>query len=123
MLGAFLYAFLGSEPVKAVAYIHEALGWNEMISLNGLFGAGHMAAYGLLTLLLSRIFNATNSLPAIAAALFGIGVGVEVLQEEFLGRQFQLTDVVANAVGIGAAVVLLAISTRRRRRRPLRRRG
>lgn len=115
LLGIFLYVFLGSQPVTSIAALHAAFGLNELISLNALFGMGHTAIYGLFTLVLCRIFSSASSRPAIAATLLGTGVAVEVLQEEFFGRQFQLTDVLANTTGIAVSLILLSITARRRR--------
>ena len=116
LLGTFFYVFLGAAPVTGVASIHATFGLDGLISLDGFLALGHMAVYGVLTLSLCAIFKSASRRPAIAATLMGIGVAIEVLQEELFGRQFQLVDVVANMTGIAAALALLAIITWRGRR-------
>ncbi len=115
LLGTFFYVFLGAAPVTGVAHLHESFGLEALISLDAIFTLGHMAVYGVLTLSLCGIFRSAGKRPAIAATLMGIGVAIEILQEEFFGRQFQLGDVAANMTGIAAALVLLAIITWRGR--------
>ena len=119
LLGTFFYVFLGASPVQGVAHLHASFGLEGLLSLNAFFGLGHVAIYGVLTLGLCTIFRPSDKRPAIAATLMGAGVGIEVLQEEFFGRQFQLGDVFANMTGIAAALIILAITTRRGRRQRL----
>ena len=71
--------------------------------------------YGALTLALCAIFKSASTRPAIAVTLMGIGVAIEVLQEEFFERQFQLGNVAANMTGIAAALIFLSIVARRGR--------
>ncbi len=116
LLGTFFYVFLGAAPVTGVAHLYASFGLEGLISLEALFTLGHMAVYGVLTLSLCAIFRSASKRPAIAATLMGIGVAIEILQEEFFGRQFQLGDVAANMAGIAAALGLLAIITWRGQR-------
>jgi VanZ family protein len=109
--------FLGAAPVTGVAGLYEFFGLNGLISLDGFFALGHMAMYGVLTLGLCAVFRSAGTRPAIAATLMGMGVAIEVLQEEYFGRHFELADVAANMTGIAAALGLLAILARRGRRR------
>jgi len=117
LIGTFFYLFLGAAPVTGVAQLHTTFGLVELISLDSFFTLGHMAVYGALTLGLCAIFKAADRRPAIAATLTGIGVGIEVLQEEFFGRQFQLGDMAANVTGIAIAMAFLSIIAWRGRRR------
>ena len=112
LLGFFFYVFLGSAPVTSIANLHASFGVGGLITLDTFFALGHMAAYGVLTLGLCTIFKSASARPAIAATLTGVGVGIEILQEEFFGRQFHLLDVAANVAGIAAAMIFLAIVTR-----------
>ena len=116
LLGTFFYVFLGAAPVTGVASIHATFGLDGLISLDSFFSLGHMAVYGVLTLSLCAIFRSASKRPAIATTLMAIGVAIDILQETFFGRQFQLADVVANMTGIAAAVALLAIIAWRGRR-------
>lgn len=118
LLGSFLYLFLGMAPATGLANLHATFGIGGMISLDSFGALGHMAAYGVMTLSLCTIFKSVDTRPAIAATLTGVGVAIEVLQEEFFGRHFQLLDVAANMTGIAAALIILsAIAWRNGKRR------
>jgi VanZ family protein len=112
----FFYVFLGAAPVTGVGHLHASFGLDGFISLDAFFTLGHMAVYGVLTLGLCTIFRTADSRPAIAATLMGTGVAIEVLQEEFFGRQFQLGDVAANMTGIAVALIFLSFMAWRSRR-------
>lgn len=113
LLGAYFYVFLGAAPVASVTQLHTSIGLEGLVSLDAFFGLGHTVAYGALMLSLCAVFKSAGSRPAIAATLMGVGVGIEVLQEEFFGRQFQLGDVLANMAGIAVAWIFVSIVTRR----------
>ena len=115
-LSAFLYVFLGSAPVTSLANLYTAFGLDAVISVNGFFGLGHMGVYGALTLGLCLVVGSADHKPAIAATLFSVGIVIEILQEAFFGRQFQLADVAANTAGIAAALIVVAIIERRAKR-------
>ena len=116
-IGTFLYLFLAASPVTGITHLYDAFGLKGLISIDSFFGLGHMAAYAALTLGLCAIFESADRRPAIAATLTGIGVGIEVLQEEFFGRQFQLGDMAANMTGIAIAMAFLSTLAWRGRRR------
>ena len=116
LLAVFFYVFLGAAPVTGVGHLHASFGLDRLVSLDALFTLGHMAIYGVLTLSLCAIFRSASTRPAIAATLMGIGVGIEVMQEELFGRHFQLGDVFANTTGIAAALILLTMIKWRARR-------
>lgn len=118
LLGTYFYVFLGAAPVSGVAFLYSAFELEGLITPDGFNMLGHMAVHGLLTLGLCRVFEAADRRPAIAAALMGIGIAIEVLQDEFFGRQFQVADMVANASGIGIALVVLWSIARQRGGRP-----
>ena len=109
LLGSYFYVFLGAAPVTGAAHLHTASGLDGLVSLDGFFTLGHMAVYGVLTLALCGIFRSASTWPAIAATLTAVGIGIEIMQEEFFGRQFQLGDVAANMTGIAAALGLLTM--------------
>ena len=114
-VGAYFYVFLGSSPVAGVTRLYTLIGLDGMMSLDAFMALGHAAAYAFLTLLLCTIFRSASARPPIAATLTGIGVGMEVLQEEVFGRQFQLGDVLANVAGIVVVLVLLKLTRRTHR--------
>ena len=66
----------------------------------------HASAYALLAVWFTGLVP-RNRYAAIAAALVGFGVLMEFLQQAMqLGRQADALDVAANAVGIGAGIVI-----------------
>jgi VanZ family protein len=88
-----------------------------LITLDTFFALGHIAAYGVLTLALCTLFKSVSARPAVAATLMAVGVGIEILQEAYFGRQFHHMDVAANMAGIAIALIFLAVVTRRNVRR------
>lgn len=65
---------------------------------------GHMAAYALLSLWFSGIYPKSRYV-VIAAALFVLGLGIEWTQGAMhYGRQADVHDMAANALGIGAGI-------------------
>lgn len=109
LLGTYFYVFLGAAPVMGVVHLYVSFGLGELISLDSFGALGHVAVYGVLTLSLCTIFRSANTRPAIAATLMGFGVGIEILQETYFGREFQLIDVFANMTGIAAALIFLSL--------------
>jgi len=109
LLGVYFYAFLGGAPVTGLTLVHSSLGLEGLISLDGFFALCHVAAYAGLTLILCAIFPSAGTKPAIAAILLCTGVAIEILQEAYFGRQFQIMDVFANMTGIAVAMAFLAI--------------
>ena len=66
----------------------------------------HTSTYALLAVWFTGLVP-RNRYAAIAAALVGFGVLMEFLQQGMqLGRQADVVDVAANAVGIGAGIVI-----------------
>jgi len=74
---------------------------------------GHVCVYGLLTLSLCTACKSTNYWPALAATLSGMGIAMEFLQEMYFGRHLQVGDMIANMIGITAAMIFLTLITHR----------
>ena len=115
--GAYLYVFLGAAPVTGVEFLYKTFGLGGLISLDGVFTLGHMTIYAVLTAGLCRVFKSAGSRPAIAATLAGLGVMIEFLQGAFFSRQFQVTDMAANVVGITIGLIVTGVMARRGRAR------
>ncbi len=77
----------------------------------------HGLAYGIQVFLLHELFRrrigSTSAIVAAAATGLVFGAVVEALQLLQPARFFEVSDVLANAVGVAAAAALLAIATGR----------
>ena len=113
LLGAYFYVFLGAAPVSGAAFLYASFGLESVMTLDGFNMLGHMTVYGCLTLGLCSLVHTASKRAAVAAALMSVGIAIEFLQEGF-GRQFQVADMFANASGIGAALIVLALIAWRR---------
>lgn len=67
---------------------------------------GHLSAYGAVMLALSGI--ARFRPVVVAAALVGLGVGIEFMQP-LVGRENHWQDMAANAVGVGIGWLALSV--------------
>lgn len=67
---------------------------------------GHLLAYGAAMLALSGI--ARFRPVVVAAALVGLGVGIEFMQP-LVGRENHWQDMAANAVGVGTGWLVLSV--------------
>jgi VanZ family protein len=116
LIGAFLYVFLATAPATGLANLYAAVGLDALITVNGFFALGHMVVYGALTLGFCLVIRSVDHRPAIAVSLLSVGIVIEILQETFFSRQFQLSDVAANTAGIALALIVVSILERRAQR-------
>ena len=101
------FLFLGSTPAMALGAFYDLASLD--MPIGALESAGHALVYAALTLLLIPKKAGDRRWAKTALALTAVGVAIEIAQGVSLGgRSFELVDILANTLGIAAAITFLA---------------
>jgi hypothetical protein len=118
MAGGFGFLFLDRAPVRGVTDLYWGLHLDGIMSLDDLFGLGHIAVYAALTVILGRFTRTLDGWLKIVGSLAALGLAVEIAQGLGGVRSFGIEDMLANFLGICVGFfVLVAMGPPRRRRR------
>ena len=100
--------------VAAVVYLSIS---TTIVELPGDAGGHytHVAAYALLMFVFSHAYREARAALILAAALFALGIGLEYVQRYSGYRNFELADMVSDAVGIGLGWLLFCLTSAIRR--------
>jgi VanZ family protein len=67
---------------------------------------GHLLAYGFLMLWFAQLYRTHPTKNAIAIGLIGLGIAIEIAQEQTGYRHFELADIGADGIGVGIGLLL-----------------
>lgn len=123
VIGAFGFLFLAKAPVKGVEDLYVGLHLDGVMTLDDLFGLGHVAVYATLAAIFGLFTRTVGGWMTIFLSLAALGFAVEVFQGLGGIRSFGLDDMLANLIGICVGFfVVAAMGQPRTRRNPARRR-
>jgi len=100
MAGSFGFLFLAKAPVTGVTDLYWGLHLDGIMSLDDLFGFGHIAVYAALTMILGRFARTVGGWLTVVGALAALGLAVEIAQGLGGSRSFGIDDLLANLLGI-----------------------
>ncbi|WP_295852519.1 VanZ family protein [uncultured Xylophilus sp.] len=106
-LVALAVLLLALMPLTWPVRLQPPFDWKHQTPL-GTLTADHLLAFGVLTWLASRAWH--RRLFAVVPLLLLYGVAIECIQLAVPYRTADLTDVVADAVGIGIGLLALALT-------------
>jgi VanZ family protein len=98
-------AMLASAPLRAtvLGLFSTSPAWLDHLST--LVDGGHVAAYAAFMIIVVMAWREKVGPLWLALALFAYGYGLELLQELVPGRQYQLSDIGANGLGIAIGLI------------------
>ncbi len=109
---------LWSAAVAAVSLLRHPPGADVLGGLPARDFLGHLGAYAILCVLATRAVrtDSARSRLAVAAAALAFGILMEVVQP-LTGRTFELTDMLADGIGVAIGLALAVAVGRVRPRR------